>query len=98
MSFEEVGSKTSNFEGVQYVSDWLDWIGTTKLWNSPLSHYIKFPAQVVVWERLFETTFYTWEDVATENFQGVIVRCESYSLQNHWRPMYQQYFIPSARP
>lgn len=62
MTFEEVGRFTSNVYGAEMIKAWLKDSNATITWESVHSDYIKATAPLHVWESLFDTIFYEWED------------------------------------
>ena len=62
MTFEEVGRFTSNAHGAEMIKAWLKSSNATVTWESVHSDYIKATAPLHIWESLFDTIFYEWED------------------------------------
>lgn len=70
MTFEEVGDFTSNLYGADMIKDWLKDSNATVTWESIHSDYIKATAPLHVWESLFDTTFYEWEDTGRKGIHS----------------------------
>lgn len=91
LTFDEVGTLTTNPKATRSVLDWLSTIaGVTVTWKSIRSEYIKAEAPIAVWENVLGTTFYEWHDQSQtrgiHNGDKVVHRALDYSLPVHMVP------------
>lgn len=82
MTFEEVGALVSNPESAQAAIDWLSSHGIEVSWIALRKEYMKATAPISVWEKLFDTTFYSWADEHPHSINKTIshIRAIHYSL------------------
>lgn len=62
LTFDEVGEMTSNPYAATQIKNWLLMHNATVTWESIHSDYIKATAPILIWESLFNTEFFEWED------------------------------------
>lgn len=65
LSFEEVGTITSNEEGALAVTNWLAENDVEVVWKSTHADYIKAAAPIRKWEELLHTNFFVYEDFSS---------------------------------
>lgn len=62
MTFDEVGAMIQNEEAMTSVTEWLHSNSVIITWKSKRGEYLKASAPISVWEKMFTTEFYEWED------------------------------------
>jgi subtilase family serine protease len=83
MTFDEVGRLISNPAAHSAVLDWLTAYPAVRVtWKSRRGEYIKASASLSVWEELFDTQFYEWEDTH-EGQAGKHHLADHYGLPEH---------------
>lgn len=80
LNFDDVTDIISNKAGSTALESWLSLHNITITWKSVRSDYFKASAPVEVWETLFNTTFYLWEDHALEGIVTNHTLSMTYSL------------------
>jgi subtilase family serine protease len=80
MTFEEVGTLISNEPAVAAVTDWLNLNDIEVNWMSKRGEYIKVEAPIAIWEELFQTTFFEWEDLHSDRNARTFHLAERYSI------------------
>ena len=68
MTFDELGDFTSNSYGATKIKNWLHQNNATVTWESLHHDYIKATAPILVWEYLFDTAFFEWEDMGRAQY------------------------------
>ena len=79
MTFEEIGSMTSNIDAAEAVDRWLHRQGIS-VTKSRYSHYIKATANISTWEMLLHTKFFMWEYLQSQNEVFHHISSEGYSV------------------
>ena len=98
LTFEEVGNIIANHEAEGVIDSWLSSEKISVSWKSKRSEYIKASAKVSVWERIFATTFYLWEEHAYEGNVTNHVLAEEYSLPEFLLPHISAVFFTCQAP
>ena len=80
MTMKEVVEMTSNPEGRNIVLSYLQMNGATMISETINGEYITATAPISVWERLFNTDFYTFHQTQTDGKIEAIIRAEDYSI------------------
>ncbi len=84
LTYAEVTNLTANVNGTTAVQQWLEANDIKIHWKSKRGHYIKARASVATWETQLDTTFYLWQDTASEsalnNSQVEYIRAVDYSV------------------
>jgi len=83
MTFEEVGSLTSNVRAFNEVTSWLEANNVTISWSSRRREYIKAISTIGKWEEMLHTTFYRHADTRSGSGTHHHHRCHSYSIPAH---------------
>ena len=97
LTFDEVGEMTSNKDGALAVESWLIKNNITIISKSRHSDYVKASAKISVWEILFSTTFYSWEDAASDIVSQHTL-AEEYSLPDLLVPHVAAVFYTCQAP
>jgi hypothetical protein len=71
LSFDEVGTLTSNPDGAAAIQQWLAANDIAVKWTSAHKTYIKAEAMISRWEELFKTKFYEFEDRAVQSTETI---------------------------
>jgi len=97
---QQVANLTSNIEGTEFVSKYLNQNGIKIVKSTPHGEYITAKASVELWEKMFATTFYTFNHV--ENAVKPVVRSTHYSipseLANHVSAVFNTAQLPPRVP
>ena len=80
MTREEVTDLTSNPEARDVVVSYLNLIGASITSITLGGEYITANASIAVWERMFQTEFYTFHQTHIGDRVGKVVRAEKYSI------------------
>ena len=80
MSGEQVHALTSNPEARDAIVNYLNINGASVIDESPSGDLITANAPLSVWERLFDTKFYTFDHRQSQGDTQPIVRAEKYSI------------------
>jgi subtilase family serine protease len=79
MNFDEVAEIIANSHATDSVMTWLLEHSVNITWQSRRGEYIRATAPISMWEHLFDTDFYVWEDVHHDQ-QREYHRAHQYSL------------------
>ena len=82
MTKEEVSEMTSNPEARDAVLKYINANGATFVSETLSSEYITASAPISVWERVFNTEFYTFHKIRQDGRREMLVRAERYWLPN----------------
>jgi hypothetical protein len=83
MTFVEVGEITSNAAGTAAIMDWLGQQSLVDItWQSKRGEYIKAIAPLSMWEELFATEFYEWQDTHDGQESNHLL-ADHYNLPDH---------------
>ena len=80
LSFEEVGSLTSNRAATTEIEAWLESNGVEVAWKSQRGEYIRARSSIAHWEELLSTEFYQWKDATQPAGAELVNRAVEYSL------------------
>ena len=80
ISRNDVADMTSNIEACDAVARYLDARGATIESKTLNCEYITASAMVSVWEKVFDTQFFTFHMIQPDNVELKIVRAEKYSI------------------
>jgi subtilase family serine protease len=69
LTHEEVSDMTANDAAVRNVKNWLLFNNATVTWESLRGNYIRASAPIQIWERLFDTKFRIWRDIAAAEYK-----------------------------
>ena len=80
ISRNDVADMTSNIEACDAVARYLDALGATIESKTLNCEYITASAMVSLWEKVFDTQFFTFHMTQRDNVELKIVRAEKYSI------------------
>jgi subtilase family serine protease len=109
LSFEEIGTLTSNREGAAQVVQWLEGNNVTVSWISVHHDYIKARAPISTWNSLLEAEFFVFEDQNAKVKVPSLVdvkstthyrhhRTRTFSVPNHIHPLLAAVFNTVQAP